>query len=96
MGDVYRNLGLYPQAESLTRRALAIETRVLGADNRETFKSMDTLSHLLEDESRYPEAEKMARETVERRTSALGPEDRDTLSAARELAAKVVMQRPSR
>jgi serine/threonine protein kinase len=92
MGDVYRNLGLYPQSESLTRRALAIETRVLGADNRETFKSMDTLSGLLEDESRYPEAEKMARETVEKRTRALGPEDRDTLSATRELAAIIVDQ----
>jgi serine/threonine protein kinase len=90
MGDVYRNLGLYPQSESLTRRALAIETRVLGADNRETFKSMDTLSDLLDDESRYPEAEKMARETVERRTRALGSEDRDTLSASRELAAIIV------
>ncbi len=79
MGDVYRNLGLYPQAESLIRRALAIETRVLGADNPDTLKSMDTLSVVLEDESRYPEAEKVARETVERRTRALGPEDRDTL-----------------
>jgi serine/threonine protein kinase len=86
MGDVYRNLGLYPQSESLTRRALAIKTRVLGADNPETLKSMYTLSGLLEDESRYPEGEKVARETVERRTRAQGPEDRDTISATRELA----------
>ena len=27
MADVYRNLGLYPQSESLPRRTLAIETR---------------------------------------------------------------------
>jgi eukaryotic-like serine/threonine-protein kinase len=86
MGDVYRNLGLYPQSESLTRGALAIETRVLGAGNPNTLKSMDTLSGLLEDESRYPEAEKVARETVARRTQALGPEDRGTLSETRELA----------
>jgi serine/threonine protein kinase len=86
MGDVYRNLGLYPQSESLTRRALAIETRVLGADNRETFKSMDTLSGVLEDESRYPEAEKVAREEVERQTRVRGAEDRDTVNANRQLA----------
>ena len=92
MGDVYRNLGLYPQSESLTRRALAVETRVLGANNPETFKSMDTLSGLLEDQSRYPEAEKMARQTVEKRTRTLGPEDRDTLYANTELASIIVDQ----
>ena len=43
MGDVYRNLGLYPQAESLIRNALAIRTRVLGEHNQDTLKSMDSL-----------------------------------------------------
>jgi non-specific serine/threonine protein kinase/serine/threonine-protein kinase len=86
MGDVYRNLGLYPQSESLTRRALAIDTRVLGANDPGTLKSMDTLSGLLTDESRYPEAEKMARETLERRTHVRGAEDRDTVNATRRLA----------
>jgi non-specific serine/threonine protein kinase/serine/threonine-protein kinase len=86
MGDVYRNLGLYPQSESLTRRALAIETRVRGANDPGTLKSMDTLSGLLTDESRYPEAEKMARETLERRTHVRGAEDRDTVNATRRLA----------
>jgi serine/threonine protein kinase/TolA-binding protein len=89
MGDVYRNLGLYPQSESLTRHALAIETRVLGEDNPETLKSMYTLSGLLEDESRYSEGEKVARETVKRRTRALGPDDRETIDANRELAALI-------
>src|ERR1700733_2840301 len=86
MGDVYRNLGLYPQSESLTRRALAIETPVLGANAPDTLKSMDTLTGLLTDESRYPEAEKVARETVERRTQVRGAEDRDTVNATRRLA----------
>jgi serine/threonine protein kinase len=86
MGDVYRNLGLYPQSESLNRRALAIETRVDGADNPDALKSMDTLSGVLEDESRYPEAEKMAREEVERRTRVGGAEDRDTVNATTQLA----------
>jgi eukaryotic-like serine/threonine-protein kinase len=90
MGDVYRNLGLYPQSESLTRRALAIETRVLGANDPGTLKSMDTLSGLLTDESRYPEAEKVARESVERRTRLRGAEDRDTVNEARRLAQVLV------
>jgi serine/threonine protein kinase len=86
MSNVYRNLGLYSQSESLSRRALAIETRVLGADNPDALKSMDTLSGVLDDESRYQEAEKMARETVERRTQVRGAEDRDTVNATRQLA----------
>jgi eukaryotic-like serine/threonine-protein kinase len=86
MADVYRNLGLYPQSESLIRRALAIQTRVLGADGPDTLKSMDTLSGVLEDESRYAEAEKVARDDVEKRTRMRGAEDRETLNATRELA----------
>jgi eukaryotic-like serine/threonine-protein kinase len=86
MADVYRNLGLYPQSESLIRRALSIQTGVLGADRPDTLKSMDTLSGVLEDESRYAEAEKVARDDVEKRTRMGGAEDRETLNATRELA----------
>src|SRR3984885_156087 len=44
VGDVYRNLGLYPQAESLLRRALASQTRLLGDKNEDTLKSMSSLA----------------------------------------------------
>jgi non-specific serine/threonine protein kinase/serine/threonine-protein kinase len=86
MGEVYRNLGLYPQSESLIRRALATETRVVGADRPDTLKSMNALAGVLVDESRYDEAEKIARDEVEKRTRALGSEDRATLDATRQLA----------
>ena len=38
MGDVYKNLGLYPQAESLLRRALASRTKLLGDKNEDTLE----------------------------------------------------------
>jgi non-specific serine/threonine protein kinase/serine/threonine-protein kinase len=79
MGDVYRNLGLYPQAESLIRNALAIRTRVLGEDKLDTLKSMDSLGLVLELESHYAEAEKVDRQTLALRERTVGPEDRSTL-----------------
>jgi non-specific serine/threonine protein kinase/serine/threonine-protein kinase len=86
MADVYRNLGLYPQSESLTRRALAIRTRVLRENNPDTLKSMATLTGVLDDESHYIEAEKLARETLDKSKRVLGAEDRETLNSNWELA----------
>jgi eukaryotic-like serine/threonine-protein kinase len=86
MGDVYKNLGLYPQAESLTRRALAIRTQILGEGNPDTLKSMHSLVVILEEESHYPEAEKLARKVVDMRTRSLGAEDRSTIQTMNQLA----------
>ncbi len=90
MGEVYYSLGLYPQAESLVKRAIEIRGRVLGKDNQDTLKSQDTLVVILGEESRYPEAEKLARETLEARRRLLGPEHRDTLISMRRLGAALV------
>ena len=86
MGDVYRNLGLYPQAESLIRNALAIRRRVMGEDNQDTLKSMDSLGLILELESHYAEAEKVDRQTLALRERTVGPEDRSTLETMTQLA----------
>src|SRR5580658_8555876 len=86
MAEVYRNLGLYPQSESLLRRTLAIENQVSGVDKPDTLKSMNALAGVLDEESRYADAEKVARDEVERRTRARGPEDRGTIDATRQLA----------
>ena len=86
MAEVYRNLGLYPQSESLLRRTLAIENQVSGVDKPDTLKSMNALAGVLDEESRYADAEKVARDEVERRTRAHGPEDRGTIDATRQLA----------
>ena len=92
MAEVYRNLGLYPQSESLLRRTLAIEDQGSGADKPETLKSKHTLAGVLDEESRYADAEKVARDEVERRTRARGPEDRGTIDATRQLAYILVDQ----
>jgi eukaryotic-like serine/threonine-protein kinase len=81
MGDVYKNLGLYPQAESLLRRALASRTKLLGDKNADTLKSMYSVASLLQEESRTAEGEKLSRQTLDLRRRSLGPEARDTVQS---------------
>jgi eukaryotic-like serine/threonine-protein kinase len=81
MGDVYKNLGLYPQAESLVGRALATRTQLLGDKNENTLKSMYSMAGLLQLQSKTAEGEKLARQTLDLRTRSLGPEDRATVQS---------------
>ena len=81
MGTVYKELGLYPQAESLTRQALATRTQLFGKNNRDTLRSMDALATVLNEESHYAESEKLAREEVEASRRVNGPEDRGTVAS---------------
>jgi non-specific serine/threonine protein kinase/serine/threonine-protein kinase len=85
MGEVYGSLGLYKQAEPLTRRALDIRRRILGPENPDTLESMSKLSGVLNAQSHYPEAEKLARETLAPQRRAFGPDDPRTINSMVEL-----------
>ncbi len=86
MGNVYQNIGLYAQAESLMRRALDIRMRIFGPASRPTIYSMRSLASLLIDETKYPEAEKLARDATNTASKTFGPCDPDTLHSAITLA----------
>jgi eukaryotic-like serine/threonine-protein kinase len=75
MGDVYQNLGLYTQSDSLLRHALDTRMRILGPANRDTIASTRNLASVLIDETKYPEAEKLARDAAEKSRKSLGPYD---------------------
>jgi non-specific serine/threonine protein kinase/serine/threonine-protein kinase len=79
MGEVYYNLGLYKEAESLLRRAVDIRKQVLGPESRDALSSMSSLSQVLTDESQFDEAEKLSRASYEGARKSLGPGDPDTL-----------------
>jgi non-specific serine/threonine protein kinase/serine/threonine-protein kinase len=79
MGDVYTDLGLYSQAQSLLTRAVDIRRRVLGPQNPDTLTSMGGLGQNLQVQDRYPEAEKLDRETLGAQRRVMGPEHPDTL-----------------
>jgi serine/threonine protein kinase len=86
MGDVFDNLGLYSNAESLVGRALEIRRNMLGPANAETLTSMHLLAYVYYDESRQKDAEKLCRETLQARRHLLGSSNRDTLESANLLA----------
>jgi non-specific serine/threonine protein kinase/serine/threonine-protein kinase len=44
MGDAYGSLGLYSEQRSLLERALAIQTRILGPNDRETLRTARSLA----------------------------------------------------
>lgn len=86
MGKVYDNLGLYPQADSLLRRAADIRRSTLGTENSDTAASMRALAWTLGHEGRYPEAESLQRQVLEIQKRKLGAENPDTVSTMADLA----------
>jgi eukaryotic-like serine/threonine-protein kinase len=92
MGEVYYNLGLYKQAESLLRRAMDIRSKVLGPESREALDSMSSLSEVLDAESQLPEAEKLAQQAYDAARKTLGPGDTITLLNGLALTALMLEQ----
>jgi len=86
MGNVYRKLGLYAQAEPLIEQALGEQRRVLGDDHEETLSSMNNLAFLYRDQGRYDEAEPLYLETIAARKRVLGNDHENTLNTMNNLA----------
>src|SRR6185437_8047891 len=92
MGSVYDNLGLYPSAESLLRRAVKIRGAVLGPEHVDTLGSKRSLAFVLQEEGHFAEAEKLQRETVEDARRGLGPENPFTVRCLGDLGGDLELQ----
>jgi eukaryotic-like serine/threonine-protein kinase len=79
VGDTYRSLGLYKEAEPQIRRALDLRREHLGPEDPETFKAVNSWGMLLIHSARLAEAEPVCRDNLEARRRVLGPEHPDTL-----------------
>ena len=79
MGNVYEGLGLYEPARQLFEKAIRLQQRVLGPDNRETLASQHLLARTLEYQAQYADAEKLYRDTLRRQERVLGPTNIQTL-----------------
>jgi serine/threonine protein kinase len=86
MGDVYKDLGLFPRAQLLYERSAEIRRRTLGPENAETLRSMDDLGWILNQEGHAAEAEKLQRQTVDVRRRVFGTHNLDTLKSMNHLA----------
>jgi hypothetical protein len=65
IGLTYFRLGLYPEAESHLRKALAVGRGALGNQNVDTLAVEQQLGETLRSAGKYPEAEALLREAVE-------------------------------
>jgi serine/threonine protein kinase/tetratricopeptide (TPR) repeat protein len=86
MGDVYKNLGLFPRAQSLYERSAEIRRRILGPENSDTLRSVDDLAWILNQEGHFADAEKLQRQTVATRRRVFGTQNLDTLKSISNLA----------
>jgi len=86
MGIVYRNLGLYTQAEPLLQRAWQIRQSVLGEDDPATLASANALAVVYRFESRLEDAEKLQRETLDLWRRRFGPDRAESIEALNNLA----------
>ena len=72
IGETYRNLGRYEEAEPLLRSALEIRKRVFGAEHLEVASSLNDLAYLLHDKGDYEGTESLYREALAMRRQLLG------------------------
>lgn len=86
VGDVYRRLGLYSQAENHLPVVLEINKRVVGDDNPNTAKSMHNLANLKTLQGRSSEAETLYINALAIFKRVLGDEHPDTLLTMASLA----------
>ena len=87
IGDVYRRMGLYPEAELLLRRALEIARHTLGPEHVETLRVMISLAWAADGAGKVAEAESLFSQALEpRRLEVLGPAHPETLAAMAQLA----------
>jgi eukaryotic-like serine/threonine-protein kinase len=86
MASTYTNLGLYPRAHELAKRALDARLSLLGPDDPKTLESIAQLGWILNRQGKYVEAEKIERQALDGERRILGPEDPLTIETMSNMA----------
>jgi len=86
IGNLYRDLNLYPQAKPLLERSLALRTRTLGAESAETAESRRDLGTLLHSMGDEKSARTLLEQTLRTQERVLGPSHPDVAKTATTLA----------
>ena len=87
LGEVYRTLGRYPQAEAMHREALALRKRCLAGDDPKIAWSLEYLALVLQGQGKLAEAETLQREALAFRRRILGPDDVQIAASLSDLSA---------
>jgi len=81
LGNTYRDLGLYNQAESHLKRALEVYQAQLGSEDPAALSCMGVLGRVHFDQARFNEAETLLIDAMEGQERVLGQEHPDTLGS---------------
>jgi tetratricopeptide (TPR) repeat protein len=81
IGDTYKDLGLYPDAERQMDRVLELRRRVLGEEHPDTLSSMNSMALLYLYEGKYALAEPVFAKVVDLQRRVLGEGHPDTLTS---------------
>jgi len=92
MGEVYRKLGLYDQAESLVKKAISIQQDTLGDEHLEMSRSLNILASILWERGDYAEAKPIYERTLKIRKKILGPDHLDVAHTLNNLANLLMFQ----
>jgi tetratricopeptide (TPR) repeat protein len=82
LGDLYRKLANYDEAESIYQRCLRIREKVLGQDHQETAKTLRSVGELFRTKGDYAKAEPILRRALSIDEKILGPEDAETAASS--------------
>jgi serine/threonine protein kinase/Tfp pilus assembly protein PilF len=86
IGNSYKDLGLFPEAQRQDERALELRRRVLGERHHNTLTSMHELAELYRYQGEYAKAETLYVQTLEIQRRVLGEANQDTLDTMDTLA----------
>jgi tetratricopeptide (TPR) repeat protein len=90
LGETYRQLGEYAQAEKHLGRSFALRKEVLGLTDPQTLVALNNLALSVKLQRKLTEAEPLYRAALDASTQALGAEHRTTLTLLNNLAQLLV------
>lgn len=96
IGIVYRELGLYDQAEPILQEALSIRESQLGKEHLEVADSLDSLAQLHYDQGRYKPSEQLSQRALAIQEKLLGKNHQALSSTLFHLANLYATQRRNR
>ena len=86
IGLAYHDLGLHAEAHTQLERALALQRRVLGAENPTTLETLNVLGYTAMELGKYPEAETLLNQSLASWRRVSGAANPGTLNAMNNLA----------
>jgi serine/threonine protein kinase len=92
MGHAYANMGLFPQAQAMLEKSVAIGRQTTGLSDSGTLNAMGILGFLYIRQGRYADAESVLRESIPANEKVHGPNHLLTLAAKRYLAYALEME----